>query len=543
MNKKRDCITILLIVFSSIVFAQNNFSGMHLKNTSGYTQLFINNAPFLVLGGELGNSSASSIDYLRADWDHLKEMNLNTVLVPVYWELMEPEENKFDFTLIDSIVTGAGKHDLKIIFLWFGSWKNSMSCYAPLWMKTNAKRFARTNDTARRSQEIFSALATATLEADKKAFAALMKHIRQTDAAKTVIMVQVENEIGMLPTAREFSATADKLFNAKVPAALMNYLQKNKDNLVPEFKAKWAQQGFKTNDTWSNTFGADIFTDEIFQAWYYAKFTNEVTLAGKNEYDLPMFVNAALPRPGKLPGQYPSAGPLPHLMDIWQAAAPAIDMLSPDFYNPDTKYWCDLYNRNNNTLFVPEMQFDKTVAAKAFFIIGHYKALGFSPFSIESENIATQSLTKGYNVLKQISPVINSRQWQYMDGFLLDKQHINTSTQMGKYQVTVLHYNTKSWASEAKDSVWTTAGGIILQTAEDEFLVAGTGLVVQFENTDKNKVTNIAASDEVTFNNGVLATSRRLNGDEDHQGRNIMIATGRWGIQKVKLYNSPAKIE
>ncbi len=479
---------------------------------------------------------------MKPYWKHLKEMNLNTVLLPVYWELMEPEEGKFDFSVVDSMIISARGHGFKLVLLWFGSWKNSMSCYAPLWMKTNSKRFPRTNDTVSRSQEIFSVFGKETLEADKKAFAALLKHIRETDVAKTVIMVQVENEIGMLPTSREFSKIADGYFNSKVPAELMRHLQKNKTQLVPEFKARWEQGGFRTNDTWKNTFGEGLATDEIFQAWYYAKYTNEVAAAGKKEYNLPMFVNAALPRPGKLPGQYPSAGPLPHLMDIWQAAAPSIDLLSPDFYNPDTKYWCDLYNRNNNRLFVPEMRFDETCAAKVFFIIGHYKAIGFSPFAIEEEQKASLSLKKSYDVLQQLSPAIAERKWQNMDGYLLDKTNKYSQSLMGKYKVSVSHYNTMSWASEAKDSVWTTTGGIVMQMASDEFIVAGTGLVVTFEDTDIAFVTNIASADEVFYKDGKEIKRRRMNGDEDHQGRHIRFPVGEWGIQKVKLYKSPADI-
>lgn len=541
MNCKRF-FTLIMLFCASVMYAQNNSSGVQLKKTGNFSQLLVNGKPFLVLGGELGNSTASNIDYLRPYWQHFKSMNLNTVLVPVYWELMEPEENKFSFSLIDNIISDAGKNNLKIVFLWFGSWKNSMSCYAPLWMKKDAVRFPRTADTTGRSQEIFSVFGKQTLEADKKAFTALMRHIKETDAAKTVIMVQVENEIGMLPVARESSVVADKLYNAKLPAELVNYLQKNKSTLVPEFKDKWQQQGFKINDTWENTFGKGVATEEIFQAWYYAKYANEVTLAGKKECDLPMFVNAALPRPGKLPGQYPSAGPLPHLMDVWQAGAPALDMLSPDFYNPDTKYWCDLYIRNNNTLFIPEIHFDKTTAAKAFFTIGHYKSLGFSPFSIESENKSSGALGKSYEVLQQLSPFIVNKQWLNMDGFLLDKQNKKTSVKMGQYNLVVTHEATLSWSSEAKDSVWSTNGGIILQTAPDEFLVAGTGFVVTFENADKNFVTNIATADEVSYKNSVEVKGRRMNGDQDHQGRHIRFETGEWGIQKVSLYNSSASI-
>jgi len=541
MITKKSFISLAFLLIASIAFAQGNFSGVQLKQSAALPQLLINGQPFLILGGELGNSTASNIKYLNQYWSHLKAMNLNTLLVPVYWELMEPNENKFDFSLVDSAIAGARQHEMKIVFLWFGSWKNSMSCYAPLWMKTNAKRFPRTFDTAGRSQEIFSVFGSATLEADKKAFATLMKHIRETDAAKkTVIMMQVENEIGMLPTAREFSKTANNFFNEKVPPELINYLQKNKNTLVPEFRAGWEKQGFKLNDTWRNTFGEGVATDEIFQAWYYAKYTNDVTLAGKKEYDLPMFVNAALPRPGKLPGQYPSAGPLPHLIDVWQAAAPALDMLSPDFYNPDTKYWCDLYTRNNNTLFVPEMQFDQTVPAKAMFIIGHYKALGFSPFSIESENKTSSSLAKSYDILHQLTQFIVNKSWLNMDGFILDKQNKSTSLKMGQYNLRISHDATLSWSSESKDSVWSTTGGIILQTAPDEFLVAGSGFVVKFENANENLVTNIASADEVTYINGVEMKGRRMNGDQDHQGRHISFGVGDWGIQRVKLYNSAA---
>ncbi len=539
---KQTTFLITFICCALLTKAQHNFSGIHLKKTTDYTQLVIDEKPFLILGGELGNSSASNINYLKSYWNHLKNLNLNTLLVPIYWELLEPTENNYDFTLVDEIIKDATQHNIKLVFLWFGTWKNSMSCYAPQWMKTNAKRFPRTYDTSSRSQELFSVFSKETLEADKKAFANLMKHIKNVDAAKTVIMMQVENEIGMLPTSREFSKTANKQFNDVVPKELTSYLFKNKNNLVPEFNSIWQKQGYKTNDTWKNTFGESLATDEIFQAWYYAKFANEVAAAGKKEYDIPMFVNAALPRPGKLPGQYPSAGPLPHLMDVWQAAAPAIDMLSPDFYNPNTKDWCNLYVRNNNRLFIPEINFDNTVPAKSFFIIGHYKAIGFSPFSIENENKNSVALSKSYDLLQQLAPIIANKNWLNMDGYLLDKKEKTSSSIMGNYKLSISHYNTMSWASEAKDSVWTTTGGIVLQTALDEFLVAGSGIVVVFENSNSNFVTNIASADEVTYIANVEQKGRRMNGDEDHQGRHIRFPTGEWGIQKVKLYYSPTKI-
>lgn len=544
MNNRR-LLTLALIICVFISKAQVNNSGIQLIKTGAAPQLLINQNPFLILGGELGNSSASSMDYLNPYFPHLKSMNLNTVLAPVYWEFLEPEENKFDFSLVDGLITEARKNDMKLVLLWFGTWKNSMSCYTPAWTKTNPARFPRTADNNGRSQELFSVFGKETLEADKKAFAALMKHIRETDAQqKTVIMMQVENETGMLTTARENSKTADAFFNAQVPSELTNYFATNKTSLVPELKDKWAKQGNKTKGSWTDLFGNDIYTEEIFQSWFYAKYTNEVAAAGKKEYNLPMYVNAALPRPGKRPGEYPSAGPLPHLMNIWQAAAPSINMLSPDFYNPDTKYWCDLYNRNGNILFVPEMRMEESCAAKVFFIIGHYKAIGFSPFSIENaQGKAKEALGKSYHLINQVSGMLLSKKWISYDGLLVDKKDGEQQLQMGNYLLKVSHEYTMGWSAGAKDSTWPSSGVIIIQLSEKEFIVAGTGVVITFEHKDQSKVTNLLSVDEIEIKNGKENFLLRLNGDEDHQGRHVRIAAGNWNIQKVKLYDSPVKVD
>lgn len=536
---------LLLLMGSSVAFSQNNMSGVQLKRTGGSVQLIVNNKPFLILGGEIGNSSSSSIDYLRPFFPHLKSMNLNTVLAPVYWEFLEPEENKFDFSLVDGMITEARKHDMKLVFLWFGTWKNSMSCYTPAWMKTNSKRFPRTYDSTGRSHEIFSVFGKETIEADKKAFAALMKHIKETDAEEhTVIMMQVENEIGMLTTAREISKTANSFYNSQVPKELSAYLLNNQQALVPELKDKWTKQGSKTKGTWTELFGNDSYTEEIFQAWYYANYTNEVAAAGKKEYNLPMYVNAALPRPGRKPGEYPSAGPLPHIMNIWQAAASSIDMLSPDFYNPDTKYWCDLYVRNSNALFVPEMRFEESCSAKALFILGHYHAIGFSPFSIENaKGKARDELSNSYALINQLSGLILSRKWLNYDGFLIDKKDGVQEVQMRNYKVKISHEYSMGWNAGAKDSLWPSAGVIIIQLSENEFIIAGTGAVVTFENNDRNFVTNLLKVDEIEIKEGKEKFIKRMNGDEDHQGRHVRIDAGNWQIQKVTLYDSPAKNE
>ena len=511
----------------------------HLQKKGTTQQLIVNGKPFLILGGELGNSTASSLDYMRPFWKKFKAMNLNTILAPAYWDLTEPEEGKFDFTLVDSIIKTSQANNLKVILLWFGSWKNSMSCYAPGWIKTNESRFPRAQNRSGKGLEILSAFSKSNLDADKKAFSQLMKHLKKTDISQTVIMVQVENEIGMLTEAREYTVDANKAFSSDVPQELMDYLVAKKDSLVPELRAHWSKTNFATKRNWENVFGKSLATDELFQAWYYAKYTNAVAEAGKKEYRLPMYVNAALNYRNVQPGQYPSAGPLPHLMDIWQAAAPAIDFLSPDFYNPYFKHYCDLYTRRNNPLFIPEIRFEPSDAAKVFYAIGHYQALGFSPFSIESTAHPEEELiSKSYSILSQLSPdILKYRGTGKMDGVLLDTSTKKQEIVLGNYKLTVSHDYTLGWSPEAKNPDWPMSGAIIIQENENDFIIAGTGVVVTFtiHNTD-NKSAGILQAEEGIYKDGKWIPGRRMNGDQDHQGRHIRIAVGDWGIQKVRLY-------
>lgn len=511
----------------------------HLVKKGNRAQLIVKNKPFLILGGELGNSTASSLEYMRPAWNKLKTMNLNTILTPVYWELMEPVEGKFNFALVDSVINSSRKNNLKVILLWFGSWKNSMSCYAPAWVKTNQSRFPRAQDQTGKGLEILSAFSKNNLDADVKAFTALMKHIKATDKAHTVIMIQVENEIGMLTEAREYTTEANKAFTDNVPRELIDYLTTKKDSIVPELREHWSRNGYKTFGNWEEVFGKSLATDELFQAWHYAKFTNTVTEAGKKEYPLPMFVNAALNHRNVLPGQYPSAGPLPHIMDIWQAAAPAIDFLSPDFYNPDFKYYNDLYTRRNNPLFIPEIRFEPSDAAKVFYAFGHYHAMGFSPFSIESTKTpGEEPIGKSYSVLSQLTPeIVKYQGTAKMEGALLDTQTKKQEIVLGDYKLTISHDFTLGWSPDATKPDWPMSGAVIIQEGENDFIIAGTGVVVTFSVTgNATAIAGILQADEGKYVQGKWQAGRRMNGDQDHQGRHIRIPVGDWNIQRVKLY-------
>ena len=538
MIKVKGMVALAVLFLSNIIFGQANTP--HLLKIGNTAVLMVDEKPFFIRGGELGNSTFTSVESMEPVWPKLKAMHLNTVLAPVYWELIEPREGAFDFGLLDDLIIEARKNDLKLVLLWFGSWKNSMSSHVPQWIKKDQKRFPRSLDEKGVSQEILTPFSENNMKADLKAFEALMAHIKTFDAGShTVIMVQPENEIGMLPSAKDYHPLSLAKFQAQVPAELMTYLTKNKNRLVPELLEKWEKNGAKTSGNWQEVFGPGFATDELFMAWYFAKYTEAITKAGKQAYNLPMFVNAALIRPGKIPGEYPSAGPLPHLMDIWKAGAPSVDFLSPDFYNPDFEEWNDKYVRQNNVLFVPEHRFDATTGAKALFTIGHYGGLGFSPFSIENGgDKESTNLNGAYEVIDQMTPLLGQFMVKGMvDGVLLDKDKVQSTVVLGDYEFSFKNSYTLGWEAGASNAVWDYGGAIIVQTGDDEFYIGGAGIVVTFKNWKyRSKNVGILVDEEGYFKDGKWIVKRYLNGDQTHQGRHVRIAHGEYGIQRVRLY-------
>ena len=526
------------IVCVQLIQSQGASSIPCLRKQGTATQLMVHHKPFLMLGGELGNSSASDIRYMEPVWPKLKAMHLNTVLVPVYWELIEPQEGKYDFTLVDAFIASARKYELKIVVLWFGSWKNSMSCYAPSWVKADQKRFPRSRTKNGKAIEILTPFSDENRNTDAKAFANFMKHIRAVDGTQnTVVMIQVENEIGMIPDARDYCAEAENAFLQQVPAELLTYIQKNRNLLTKELSQAWDSAGRKSTGTWEEVFGRNVQADEIFMAWRFAKYTNYVAKAGKKEYPLPMYVNAALIRAGYKPGQYPSAGPLPHLFNIWKAAAPEIDFFAPDIYHGVFSEWCRKYDRSDNPLFIPEVSNTQS-AANAFYIFAKHNAMGYSPFSIE--NVPTperNQFSKAYEVLHQLMPLILEKQGSgTMAGFLLDSAGQSEQLALGGYRFTVKHEYSWPYAIHGEGEI-PRFGGMIIMVAEDEFYVAGSGVIVTFQSaSDDETIAGIASMEEEKFVKGKWIAGRRLNGDEDHQGRHLHLPGREYGIQKVKLY-------
>jgi len=487
-------------------------------------RLLVDGKPFLILGGELGNSSSSDLADLSGHWAVLKAANLNTVLAPVTWEQIEPTEGKFDFTVLDGMIAQARANDMRLVLLWFGAWKNSMSTYAPAWVKRDPARFPYARTAEGKAVEILSPSYPATRDADAKAFAALMTHLKAVDGDKrTVLMIQVENEIGMIPQARDHSKAAEDDFRKPVPAAALKAL------------------GAKKTGTWEQVFGASPATDELWQAWTFGRYVDAVAGAGKKAYALPMYVNAALPRPNTTPGGYPSAGPLPHLIDLWRTAAPALDMLSPDIYFKDFVKWPPAYDRADQPLFIPEADdAGKTPApGNAFWAFGEHDAIGFSPFSIEHlppEGVKT--LGAAYRLLDQLKPLITTHDGgKTMHGFRAPVAYDGTvdltpaKASFGPWDLTVTMVD--PWTpKESQD--FASHGGLVIQTGPDEFIVAGRGITITFA-TEGGSV-GLESVRELGWQDGQWVDGRWLNGDQTHQGRHVRLPPTAFGVQRVRLY-------
>jgi hypothetical protein len=501
-------VCILFFYFQSMQTVMSQYSSPHLKTVGNRTQLIVEGQPFLSLAGELHNSSSSSLEYMEKLWPILQQLNLNTVLAPVSWELVEPVEGQYDFSLVDGLIAQARKNNVKLVFLWFGSWKNLVSTYAPGWVKNNPKRFPLYYNEDGERYQMLSSFSEESRDADARAYAALMKYIKQTDTKEqTVIMMQVENEVGTSFGDRDCSKLAAKAYESQVPDRLMAYLQKNKSNLIPEFKQLWAENGSKTKGSWKEIFGEGALCNEIFMSWYLADYIGKVIEAGKAEYNIPMFVNASVGRQTLKPATYPSGGPIPFVMDVWHAAAPELDMLCPDIYYGDFDKICEQYTLSGNPLYIPETRAGISGAANAMKTFCNFNSIGFSPFGIErySENTPDNSLfAQTYDILNRLSTLILDKEPQkQMIAISLDTIQ-EGNTVLGKYKI------------DCKRQGDGLGFAMIIETNPDEFIVAGHNINIEFSlnNRRKEEVIGIQFAEEGTFENGKWIPERRMNGDQ-----------------------------
>jgi hypothetical protein len=513
----------------SALSAQPAGQAPHLEKRGAATQLIVDGKPFLMLSGELHNSSSSSLEYMKPIWPQLAAMGINSVVTPLSWELVEPEEGKFDFTLVDGLLEQARNEHEHVVFLWLASWKNGMSSYAPAWVKRDTKRFTRVVQNGAEI-EVLTPLATATMDADAKAYTALMRHLKEVDGRDhTIVMMQVENEVGVLGDSRDYSDVANKAFAGPVPAELTKYLAAHRDSLYPDLRARWDASGNKTSGTWAEVFGDSTRADEIFMAWHYAHFIQTVTAQGKAEYNLPMYVNTWLAGDDSTPGNYPSGGPEPWVVDVWRAAGTALDLYAPDLYDPNFVSWCRRYHRAGNPLYMPETRGGEAGAANVFYALGEEAGMGFSPFGIEDDKDPKGALSASYHAIATLEPMLLQHQSAGdLHGFVLDRNHSSADFTIGGYTV---HVSLDEIFGEHAQNGF----GLIFPSGTDQFIGLGKGFRVTFTPRTGSHV-GIAAVDEGSFVDGKWVQGRRLNGDENDQGKTWRFDSRQVRTEKAALY-------
>ncbi len=505
---------------------------------NGASQLIVHGQPFLVLGGELGNSSAGTAAQADSILPRLAQLHFNTVLMPVAWDQIEPEEGQFDFSILDHWIAEARQQQLHLVLLWFGSWKNAFSEYAPAWVLSDAHRFPREVSAEGLPLEILSPLGEQTAACDGRAFAALLRHVHDTDASQqTVLMVQVENEIGFLGLGgRDRSAIANQLFQGPVPTELSHALAAHRTELPRELAAYFNPAG----RTWRETFGA--MADEAFMAWYYGRFVNEVAEAGRKEYPLPMYMNAQLPAPFERAGEYPSGGPHPLTQAVYRAAAPAVDFYAPDIYWPDFEQWVEHYQAERNPVFVPEARLD-VAPYNALYTLGEARGFGFSPFAVDSLPAAGEPEQTGprvadvYADLEQMSNLILQAQAKdAIRALVLHEASPRPARTIALGGFLFRASLSRSWPArnlEAKDGAM-----MVIEAGPGEFYLLGSGLSVTFlrDPDVDNRIAGIASIEEGSYADGKWVTRHRLNGDQSDQGRELLMDPHAFHVYLVQLY-------
>ncbi len=481
-------------------------------------RLLVDGSPYLMLSGQVHNSSTSNADDLGKALDVLVGWHANTAEVPIYWEAIEPKPGQFDFRSVDLAIQAARKRELHLVLLWFGTWKNGESHYTPEWVKRDKQKYARVQGPRGNETEIISPLCRAAMEADARAFAALLQHVKSIDEAeRTVLMVQVENEPGLLGTDRDYSEAANRLFDGPVPKELLSILESHRQQLSAPMVKVWNNSPKSGN--WKQVFGE--LAPEAFSAWLVSNYVNTVAAAGKHEYPLPMYVNVWLIEGVERPGRWPSGGATVNVFDVWKAAAPSIDILAPDIYYPKFYDVASQYTRPDNPLFVPETNFNPYFVGFAYTTFGNFNGIGFSPFGIDDvqRNATGAAIGAGfedtYRVLRPLLPLIAHYQYTgklhpILQG-LANGEDWKESIRVGKGLAANIDFTATFDPAKGR------ACGMIIELAPDDFVVMGTGFDVTFREMEGPlRDAQLISIEEGTFQVDQWISSRRLNGDERH---------------------------
>jgi hypothetical protein len=539
----------------------------HIVQKDGRYALFVDGSPYLILGAQVNNSSGWP-SVLPKVWPAMDFLHVNTVEIPVYWEQLEPEQGKFDFSVVDTLLDQARQHKDHLVLLWFGTWKNGSNHYMPPWMKLDPHRYPNVIGADGKEVDSPSPLAEETLAADITAFSMLMRHLKKADSQHTVLMVQVENESGAWGAVRDYSSAAQKLFESLVPTEVLMAMNKT---------------GIPQPGNWHEAFGDDA--DEYFHVWCVSKYIGQVAAAGKAIYPLPMYVNASLRdpiNPGH-PPKYEVGGPNDNVFPIWKAEAPAIDLLAPDIYQRESAHFLkalDYYHRPDNPLFIPETIGQGAYARFLFAALGR-GAIGYSPFGLDYTRNFDYPPGAGMTPEQAFAPI--ALDYELIGPMMRDIARLNFEGKIqtsidernspdfpvaattpvrpqksestadpenprletpdeilhfGSWDVPVWHHPMRRGLSPAtRPTVPLQPNGraLIAQLGDNQFLVTGLYCRVGFlpAGPAAGKPWQYLSVEEGQYENGVFVPKRILNGDQTDWG---LIFTSTPTVLRVTLY-------
>lgn len=508
-----------------------------IRIKQGIPTLYVKEKPFFSLAGEIHNSSAESLNYMEKKvWPNLKDLNLNTLVVPLYWNRIEPVEGDFEFSLLDGLIRQARTQGMHLIFLWFGLWKNAESMYVPDWMKQNTEDYFRAEKITGEKMNTISPFCDKAIEKDAEAFREVMAHIRQVDEEEsTVIMMQVENELGLLGSSCDYSPKAREKFVEPLPEELTEAVKEWEDSQPAyDLKQKDADRSRKPHGTWSETFGEDA--QEIFMAYYFAKAVEKITAAGREEYPLPCYINTWIKQFPWYPGSYPSGGPVKEMHRIWKLAAPSLFTIAPDIYVPYAAEVMEEYSYEGNPLVIPEIRKDAVTASYAFYAFMGHHAICYSPFGIEElgENLdriqtpteemmealkldplsfdltgTREALSQIYHLLSEMQPLyLHYRETRQMKSYLQGNE-----SEQGVY-FRFAHYNVEI-EYFPRTVGCPAAAGVVFELDEHKFLLIGMMSRFRFyPKAGENRNVDFLKIEIGSMRNGVFQPEQEMNGDE-----------------------------
>jgi hypothetical protein len=511
------CLVVLSLV--GAVYSQTNSTSIpRIIEKNGRHTLLVDGQPFLMLGGQAHNSSGWP-RMLPNVWQSIEAMHANTLEVPIYWEQIEAQPGKFDFSLVDTLLIQARKHDKHLVLLWFATWKNGSSHYMPEWMKREPAKYPIITGKNGQPVDSPSPHTVAAMEADAKAFTVVMKYLKEADPLHTVLMVQVQNEPGAWGSVRDYSANAQKLFEGQVPAELI------KPEVLKALNKPEVAKG-----TWTEVFGNDA--DEYFHAYSVARYIGYVAAAGKAVNPLPLYVNAALRDPISNPpaNTYESGGATDNVIPIWKTAAPAIDLLAPDIYLSESEKALkviELYGRADNPLFVPEIGSSPEYVRYFYSVLSH-GGIGFSPFGIdangsgETKEETETRLAAIAQEYKMAGPMMRElAKWSFegkIKSVVERDDHKDQTIDLGAWQAIVSFGNSRR--NNVESNARPVSKAMVVQLGENEFVLIGTQCHFTFKPTGINagKSWQYLKVEEGQYENGVFKLQRIRNGDETDWG-------------------------